>query len=101
MKLVNAMQLNGYPNLNKTELWYASACPRFYTLMKMGTFGHIPEFKVFTECPIRNQSFAFLEVTSSRYIFLNLTTHIVHTYAMRARTYTYICIWLRFHGCSL
>jgi len=55
VKLVNAMRLNGYPNLNITELWYASACPRFYTLMKMGTFGHIPEFKVFTVCPIRNK----------------------------------------------
>ena len=63
VKLVNAMRLNGYPNLNITELWYASACPRFYTLMKMGTFGHIPEFKVFTECPIRNTSKHLLVTT--------------------------------------
>ena len=27
-----------------------SACPRFYTLMKMGTFGHIPELKICTQC---------------------------------------------------
>ena len=34
-----------------------SACPRFYTLMKMGTFGHIPELKICTQCSNRIPKF--------------------------------------------